>query len=396
MFILWVLFILLGLIAGSITGLTPGIHTNTLALILLSMYSYLRLNLGLSPLLISSIMISMVTSHLFFDFLPSIFLGVPDEETALTILPAHRLLLRGQGFSALLRSVSSSLISLLIGFVGLPFLIFIFPLLFSISKHINLLVLLSISLMIIVNHKGKSKRFWAFFIFLISGVIGLMTLNMPFLKEPLLPLFSGLFGLSLVIKSLTSDSRIPEQGEVNEIYINIENSIKGFIAGFLTALFPAISSSQAASIFKNKKNEDFIEKLAGVNASNLFLTLVAAVTIKKFRSGTLIVISRIISLNLKTGLILIVVILISAGISVFLSIKTARRLVNIIERIKYKQLNTIIIVLIVGLTLWISKFLGLIVLFVSTALGLLSQQLGVRKSSCMGSLILPIMIYYLI
>lgn len=384
-----------GVFLGIITGLTPGLHTNTIAILLLGLSDYFYVNLNLSPLLISIMMIAMTTSHLFFDFLPSIFLGVPDEETALTVLPSHKLLLRGKGLSAFLRSISSALLSINIGFLGLPVVIFLMLFLFKVSNHIIVLILLFMSIMVIINHKNKNKRFWAFIIFLISGVLGLITLNLPFLKEPLLPMFSGLFGSSLIIRSLLSNSELPEQEMTDTININSKNTLLGFLAGFLTALFPAVSSSQAASVFKNRRDEDFIEKIAGVNASNLFLTVVAAFTISKFRSGVLVVMSRIISINYKTGLLLIISILISAGISVLLILKISKIFLLIIRKVNYKLLNILILIIIMLINLIFSNIPGLFILTIATFIGILSQELGVRKVSCMGSLILPVLVYYI-
>ena len=79
---------LVGCLLGTITGLTPGLHVNTVCLIGLSLYPLL----GLSVVDFGVIMISMAVTQTFIDFIPAIFIGVPEEGTALSVLPAHRLL----------------------------------------------------------------------------------------------------------------------------------------------------------------------------------------------------------------------------------------------------------------------------------------------------------------
>jgi len=84
--------LLLGVCAGTISGLTPGIHVNLISLILISLSSYF---LGFtSPIVLGVFIISMAVTHTFLDSIPSIFLGAPDADMALGVLPGHKLLLK--------------------------------------------------------------------------------------------------------------------------------------------------------------------------------------------------------------------------------------------------------------------------------------------------------------
>ena len=74
--------LLLGCLIGTFTGLTPGIHVNLIGVILLS----LPLT-KISPIYSLIFLVSMSITHTFLDFIPSIFLGAPDEDTSLSILP---------------------------------------------------------------------------------------------------------------------------------------------------------------------------------------------------------------------------------------------------------------------------------------------------------------------
>lgn len=102
---------LLGTALGSLTGLAPGIHVNTLALLLVSASAIILPGLatiataaggeeGDAPLLLVVIIVSAAVAHSFLDVLPSIFLGAAEEDTALSTLPGHRLLLDGKGNEA--------------------------------------------------------------------------------------------------------------------------------------------------------------------------------------------------------------------------------------------------------------------------------------------------------
>src|SRR3989344_5244679 len=91
-------FISLGILAGIVTGLTPGIHINLVSLLIIS--STPALMDYTTPLMLGIMIVSMAVTHTFLDAIPSIYLGAPDPDTILNILPGHKLLLEGKGFEA--------------------------------------------------------------------------------------------------------------------------------------------------------------------------------------------------------------------------------------------------------------------------------------------------------
>jgi TctA family transporter len=114
-------FSLIGAALGTFTGLTPGVHVNTLALGVLLASAVLNGEVGrllaligsdpaLAPLMLSSLLISASVVHSFLDFIPSVFFGAPDEPDSLSVLPGHRLLLQGKGLYAVVCAASGSLI----------------------------------------------------------------------------------------------------------------------------------------------------------------------------------------------------------------------------------------------------------------------------------------------
>lgn len=65
--------------------------------------------------------VSMASVYTFFDIVPTLFLGVPGEESH-AILPRHQLLLEGKGLLALHLSIMGSLIGPIHGTV-IPFIL---------------------------------------------------------------------------------------------------------------------------------------------------------------------------------------------------------------------------------------------------------------------------------
>ena len=90
--------LLIGTIAGIFTGLIPGIHINLVGAIIVSLSISILSNIPAVYLVV--FIVSMSITHVFIDFIPSIFLGAPEDGTELSILPGHEMLKKGLGFQA--------------------------------------------------------------------------------------------------------------------------------------------------------------------------------------------------------------------------------------------------------------------------------------------------------
>ena len=90
--------ICVGILAGTITGLLPGIHINLVGAILVGLT--VTVFAGIPPIYLIIFIASMAIAHTFIDFIPSIFLGCPDTDTQLSVLPGHEMLKEGKGYEA--------------------------------------------------------------------------------------------------------------------------------------------------------------------------------------------------------------------------------------------------------------------------------------------------------
>ena len=238
-----ILFCVLGVLTGIATGLLPGLHVNNIALILLSLsgaivaaFSFL-FEYGISEefilILICVYIISTSISHTFHDVIPSTFLGAPDEDMALSVLPAHSLLLEGKGYEAVALSAMGSYGAILFCFLLLFPIRFIIgaPLLFyETLREIMLFVLVAISILMIATEKAKIDDFgkrgimpaiigmlFATFVFFLSGIFGIVIFEVPVdspigLSSPVLfPALAGLFGTPTLLTSLMTKPKIPKQ-----------------------------------------------------------------------------------------------------------------------------------------------------------------------------------------
>jgi len=92
-----ILALFLGILAGTFTGLSPGIHINLVSTILVSSLPFLSF-LPLISLVV--FIVSMSITHTFIDFIPSIYFGAPEEDNFLSVLPGHKMLNQGKAHEA--------------------------------------------------------------------------------------------------------------------------------------------------------------------------------------------------------------------------------------------------------------------------------------------------------
>ena len=395
--------ILIGCIAGTITGLIPGIHINLVSLLLVSISGYF---LGFtSPLVLVVFIIAMAVTHTFVDVIPSVFLGAPDADQALSALPGHRLLLKGRGFEAVRLATMGSLLCLITTILIIPLLAPFIPFIFSFLQPFIGWILLFVVALMIWREKGI-KKLWGLFVFLISGILGLIVLNGNlYIEQPLLPLLSGLFGVSMLIIALTRTSWIPVQEISETIHLSKKELVKvigaGTFAGSLTGLFPGLGAAQAAiignEVIGKIRDYAFIVLVGGVNTVNFVFSLLTLFAIEKARNGAVVAAQEIISsINVYSLVVFLCAALIAGGIAVFLTMYFARVFARIITKIDYSYLCTSVIAFVSLLVLYFSSWAGLLVLIVASFTGMIPTLVKVKKSHAMGVLLLPVILYFIL
>ena len=118
------LALFLGILIGIFTGITPGIHTNLVAVIILSSL-FLR---NQQPEILIIFIVSLSITHTFLDSIPSIYLGAPDSDHVMSILPGHKYFLEGKAYEAFILTLIGSLSAVIIS------IIFFLPLIYLTSS----------------------------------------------------------------------------------------------------------------------------------------------------------------------------------------------------------------------------------------------------------------------
>jgi len=285
----------------------------------------------------------------------------------------------------------------------IPFLIKIVPYIYYTIKEYIGWILVFIVIFMILRSKELNKIFWTMVVFFFAGVLGIIAFSLN-LKEPLLPMFSGLFGSSMLIKSIINNTKIPTQQVTDMIKISRINLLKSIILSTLSAIiitiFPGLGPAQAAVLATQLVRKigvySYIVLIGGINSVSMLASLLTLYTIDKARNGTIVVIQKLIELDFDVFVFLIVILVISAGIATILCLSIAKRFSYLINKINYRMLCVVVLTIISVVVFTFSGILGFVVFIVSTFIGIIPSELNVARSTLMASILLPIMFWYIL
>ena len=404
----------IGILIGTTTGMIPGIHVNTAGAILFASSSMLLMQVPAE--FICVVMVSMSIAHAMIEFVPSMLLGVPQEGTATSILPGHRMVLQGRS-KEVIRIVSvGGFGSIIVTVLMLPIFSIILPALHDMTKPFTWAILLFASIYLTYRLTSNIRDFlWSLLLFVLSGILGWIIFQTPIPSGiSLMCTFSGLFGISTILFSLNDSSTIPHQNPFYELNIDFNKfksifagGITGAILGFLPGFGPAQGTviAQAASGTNDNDDDDtvnFLLATSGLNISDCLFSLIAIYIIGNPRSGIAVYMSYLISeMSINHLVIFIFASLLAVSVTLMINLKLGDSFSRLMGGVDYKKLSIGVILLqILILYLFIFYYKAPIIymtmaLITSVSLGMLPHYIGVGKSHLMGILIIPAIVIYM-
>lgn len=405
MFEMLILSIFIGFALGIVSGLIPGIHTNNFALILLALSPNLS-EQGFSSIHIVVIILANSITHTFLNIIPSIYLGAPDADSALAVLPGHAMLLDGMGMAAIrlsaIGSAGSIIVSLLL---AVPLMLFFGHCYDDIRANMHW-VLLGIVVLMILTESGRyiegqgslvhlKYKFYAIVILLLSGILGRIAFENEYLMHPyfqfgsssiLLSLLTGLFGASVLLISILTRSTMPAQRRhplnLRSRWV-LRGIATGSIAGSIVAWLPGVSSAVATVLARfairgglehhRTRAMEFIVSVSGANTSNAIFGLIALFVIGYPRSGAMVAVRSLIGRGLDAQLILLflmVIVLVSIA-AYIVTIFIGDAAPSVLMRIDYQKLCMVILAGLVAMVITFNGVFGLAVFMTAVPIGML-------------------------
>ncbi len=392
---------LAGVILGTLSGLIPGLHTNTFAAAISAASVPLALVFGADG--ICCLLISCMIVHTFLDAVPSTFIGVPDADTVLSVLPAHQLYLSGKGEEAVRLSALGSLWGFVYAIPLFAAFYFVLPMFQTeIDWAIGLVILTAAGLLIVFS----KTPFWALLMFLVSGLLGVFSMRFSYFSfgvfgagEVLLPLLTGLFGIPVLLHALRANPAYAEQS-FSGIFVSKKetavNTIKGTFAGAIVGWLPGFSSGTANALLAFHRSGDYelnprgyLLSTSAANTANAVLGLAALYAVGRMRSGAL---AAVAEFPLPNIFMLLAAAGASAAAAYMLTVlfsKTGKY----IAKVNQKMLSASVLTFLIILTAVFCGPFGLMILILSTAVGWIPAKLGIPRLYCMGAVMLPVMLF---
>jgi len=317
------------------------------------------------------------------------------------VLPGHKLLLEGRGYEAVVLSATG-------GFFGLNLVILLLPLLLVVVRHVFSavkpyigIILAGIVFYNVLREKGMQMKLWSFAIFLSAGMLGVLTLGIPNLNQPLLPLLAGLFGISTLLASALRNTAVPIQvSEVKAIKKSeaVKSVAAGAFSGGLMGIFPALGPAQAAMLARNligkAGKRAYLVTLGAVSTSSMLFGLITLFAIDKARNGSIAMMSEIVNVDGMVFVLLIAVAILAGAAALMLTSVIGKTFARNIHKIDYKRISFAIMLFVAALTFYFSQLTGLLILLTGTAIGLFTITKSIARYNLMGCLMLPVIIYY--
>lgn len=403
----------IGILIGTTTGMIPGIHVNTAGAIIFASSTFLLS--FLSPEFLCVMMVAMSIAHALIEFVPSMLLGVPEEGTATSILPGHRMVLQGRAKEVIRIVCVGGFGAILVTILMLPIFSILLPMLHDISKPFTWMILLFASIYLTYSLTSTRRDFlWSLLLFALSGILGWTIFQTPISSGvTLMCIFSGLFGISTILFSLNDNSTLPHQNSFYDLNIDFDKfksifagGITGAILGFLPGFGPAQGTviAQAASGTSDSDDDtvNFLLATSGLNISDCLFSLMAIYIIGNPRSGIAVYMSYLISkMSLNHLIIYIFASLLAVSVSLVLALRLGDSFSKLMGGVDYKKLSISVILLQIVILFIFIFYYGapvgymILALITSTAMGMLPHYLGVGKSHLMGVLIVPAIVIYM-
>ncbi|MFB6183643.1 MAG: tripartite tricarboxylate transporter permease [Haloarculaceae archaeon] len=393
--VLLVSFVAGGILLGTISGLTPGLHANTFA----------ALAVGVAPAIpgptagVALAILAAGTVHTFLDVVPALAFGVPDAAMAPTALPGHRLVIAGRGREGLRLSALGS--GLAVAF-AVPLSVPVTALMRRIVPvayaHLPI-VLGGVAAMLVLTESSRRAAVGAALAVAASGGLGVVALDLSVSGllgngTVLTPLFSGLFGAPVLLDALDGGGVPGQSGTAvtTSRRTVVELALIGTCAGAVVSYLPGVSSAVAATAAllgtRGGGPRQFLVTTSAVNTATAVFALFSLVALNAPHTGVTVALGALSPRPPLSWLVATVVVAATVG---FLAVPVAGdRYLRMAGAVDYGRVSLGLLGLLVVLSGVVAGPVGVGLFAAATVVGSIPPLFGARRSALMGVLLVPL------
>ncbi|RKZ25868.1 hypothetical protein DRQ29_05700 [bacterium] len=413
-------YILIGIGATTIISLIPSLHIyNVMGLIIIAILTFGHF---IPAEVIPYMFMAMLVTYSVLNTLTAIFLSAPDESMIFVVMPGQKALTLGRGYEIAMLTGFGSLLGILLLVLITPLSFNVLPALRRImTPHMHWLLGL-VTVYILMSEWPKSierkppglPRFleaWrslgaGLLTFALSGFLGLIVFNKTLIPvrssfQSLLPVFVGLFAVPSVLLNIVSRQTIPKQHIAKSIDVTpsvaLRSTIAGGLGGLIAALFPIMTAGMggllAGQATAQRDSRIFVMS-QGVSKVVYYVGafLFFFVPGKRMGKGGLVaMVSPLFSVHtIQEYWLALATMVFAGGIAFILLHFLSKWFAKIVHQINYRLISEITLVILLLVVFGMTRWMGLLIMTVSTAIGLLPVLFGSRRLNCLGVLLVPI------
>lgn len=367
-------YLIIGALTGTAAGLLPGLHTNNIAPVIISL-----------PIINPELFIftaAAASSFTVSSSVPSILLGAPSGEN-MVVLPGHKLTNIGKGMTAVHLTLKGTLTSIILTPIVAACFILLAPTLYGPISSIFPFLLILITLAVI-------KKPQALIITALSALVGLTTLT----STTIMPMLTGFFGTSTLLIALNRE----EEKTIQRKEVNSKTSLSELIrvSALSTALstffglIPAVSSAVTAvagKAFGKMNEEEYLSFIGASNTTYVTVSFLALLYLGKARSGAT---AALAATRFPLNPFMTVLVLMTASSVAYVTIQhLLPKIINLMNKINHKKITVVALTFLITLNIILTNETGLIVLLTCTMIGIATVRLKVSRINCMASLTIP-------
>jgi putative membrane protein len=417
-------YALLGTLIGSLVGLVPGLHVFNIAGAALLLYT--RDALLISNTALAFVMLGLVIGWSVVNVIPSIFLFAPDDAGAFMVLPATKMLLRGQGAEAALL-VGAGTVAGLLALVALsPFLEdALRPIRAIIQPHIGWMLVTIIAFLVLGEWPrtdnraptplGRLAAAWAYLgaallTFTLSGLMGFVLMyRSPVPLESsyqnLLPAFVGLFTIPGLLQVFAFGQPIPPQAQpatqttlqTLTPYQLLRGTLTGISGGLFASVLPVVSGG-IGGLLAGHATSRYDDRLFLISQGASKVAYYIGSTLLLFVPGVGLVRGglswMLSSLYVPYGPRLYALVIAAIGLcgaaSLVVLMGCVQMATRAVSRINPKPMAVAAMCIAAAIAFGFTGINGLLVMGVATCIGCIPVFVGGRRMNCLGIILLPI------
>jgi putative membrane protein len=414
----------LGIGLGTVTGLIPGLHVNSVAFGLVGIAP----SIDGPPVAVGAAVLAAGVVHTFLSIVPGLVLGVPDAATAPGALPGHRLVLAGRGREAIRLSAVGSGVALVAAVaVALPLSRVVAAGRSWLLAALPVLLAL-VAAALVLAEPTRRARLGGLVCLATATALGYLTLDLPAIgplspagtASVLAPLFGGLFGAPVLLDALDARGTIPPQAGTR-LGLSRAESVRAALAGVgggaLVGYLPGVSAGVAAVLALGGaggsgpagrgSDRAYVVATSGADTATAVFAVASLAVLGAPRSGVTVALSELAAGGggdvaaagsnggalgaAPLGLVeMLLVIVLAAGLGIAILVTLGDRYLRVIRRLPRRPLVVAVFGGLLALALGFGGVLGGAVFCLAAVVGLLPPRVGARRVHLMGVLFGPV------